>query len=166
MVSVPVNLRQFHDIIQTVMGWQNSHFFHFVISDIVYGPKILQEQDSSIHDFNVRLDALDLNPSAPLLYLYDFGDNWEHVIKLEQILEPDSSISCPTSLERETPCPPADGGGPRGSANMHDIAKDPEHENYWQIIEWLGDDFDPTLFNLKQVNRQLKRIKTNPPNKW
>jgi len=44
-------------------------------------------------------------------YNYDFGDNWEHEVLLEGIVEPDSNTKYPICLEGERACPPKDYGG-------------------------------------------------------
>lgn len=35
-------------------------------------------------------------------------------------------------------------------------SKHPEHEN---VIEWLGDEFDPDVFDLVETNDMLKRVR-------
>jgi hypothetical protein len=39
---------------------------------------------------------------------------------------------------------------------MLEIIKQPGHAEYESYLEWLGGDFDPTLFNLEEVNHLLK----------
>ena len=45
-------------------------------------------------------------------------------------------------------CPPEDGGGPYGYMNMLEIIKNPKYEGYEEIMEWLGDGFDPERFSV------------------
>jgi hypothetical protein len=47
-------------------------------------------------------------------YLYDFGDGWEHTIKIERIVEAEPGASYPRLLEASGRCPPEDVGGPSG----------------------------------------------------
>ena len=42
---------------------------------------------------------------------------------------------------------------------MLEILKQPKHEEYDNIIEWLGEEFDPEHFDKEAVNNILKRLK-------
>jgi len=33
--------------------------------------------------------------------------------------------------------------------------KDPDHERHNDLLEWIGEDFDPESFNLSEVNEML-----------
>jgi len=39
---------------------------------------------------------------------------------------------------------------------MLEILKQPDHEEYENYIEWLGDEFDPEYFNIDEVNGLLR----------
>ncbi len=47
----------------------------------------------------VRIGDLPLKPGASMVYLYDFGDNWEFDVKLERIDPPDRKVKKPAILE-------------------------------------------------------------------
>ena len=34
----------------------------------------------------------------------------------------------------------------------------PEQDGYLELLEWLGDDYDPEEFNLVSVNEELRRL--------
>jgi len=55
----------------------------------------------------------------------------------------------------EMKCPPEDCGGVWGYAEMLEILKQPDHEEYESNLEWLGDEFDPEYFNKDEVNKWL-----------
>jgi len=38
-----------------------------------------------------------------------------------------------------------------------DIIKNPKHEEYDSMIEWLGWDFDPEYFNRNEINALLEQ---------
>jgi len=45
-------------------------------------------------------------------YLYDFGDRWEHSVKVQDLVMPEAAhVRC---RARENACPPEDVGGPPG----------------------------------------------------
>jgi hypothetical protein len=47
-------------------------------------------------------------------YVYDFGDNWEHRIIVEQTGNTETGAKYPRFLGGERRCPPEDCGGPPG----------------------------------------------------
>jgi hypothetical protein len=49
-----------------------------------------------------------------LKYLYDFGDGWEHTIKIERLTDPEPGTFYPRLIEAKGRCPPEDIGGPWG----------------------------------------------------
>jgi hypothetical protein len=95
-------------------------------------------------------------PICLINYEYDFGDGWEHIIKLEKILTPNDKLQTPQCIAGKRNCPPEDCGGIWGYSDMLEILKQPEHKEYESYIEWLGDDFDPEYFNKDAINEMLK----------
>jgi Plasmid pRiA4b ORF-3-like protein len=49
-----------------------------------------------------------------LKYIYDFGDGWEHTIKVERLADPEPGTFYPRLTEASGRCPPEDVGGPWG----------------------------------------------------
>ena len=49
-----------------------------------------------------------------LKYLYDFGDGWEHTVKIDRIHEAVPGIAYPLLIAAVGRCPPEDVGGPWG----------------------------------------------------
>jgi hypothetical protein len=88
-------------------------------------------------------------------YEYDFGDGWEHDVILEKILEPDPKMKYPVCIAGKMSCPPEDCGGAWGYADMLEILKNPEHPEFQEFIDWLGDEFDPEAFDKDEVNEML-----------
>lgn len=37
-----------------------------------------------------------------------------------------------------------------------EIISDPSHEAHESMMEWLDDDFDPTAFDMEEVNKALQ----------
>ena len=83
--------------------------------------------------------------SAPrkLVYLYDFGDGWEHTIKVERLADPEPGVLYPRLIEISGRCPPEDCGGPWGYAELLDAIKDPKHKRHAELTEWIGEGFNP-----------------------
>jgi len=98
-----------------------------------------------------------------LIYEYDFGDGWEHTIKVEKILEPDAGVQYPVCLAGRRACPPEDCGGVWGYYEMLEAIQDPSHEMYEEYAGWLDADFDPEAFDVNKVNRALARWRSTQP---
>ncbi|HGJ8975539.1 TPA: plasmid pRiA4b ORF-3 family protein [Pseudomonas aeruginosa] len=159
-VAVPerITLSKLHQVIQAVMGWSDSHLHEFEIAgesygipDPDWGPPVVSEQRKTLTKV--------LYGSKAFRYVYDFGDNWEHRIKIERLLP---AIACPQVLyciDGANASPPEDVGGAPGYADFLDALADPEHPEYLDMLDWYGDTFDPTAFDRDDINQRLKRIK-------
>jgi len=89
------------------------------------------------------------NPTAN--YEYDFGDSWEHKIQLEKILPREKDVNYPRCIGGKRACPPEDCGGIWGYERLLEILKDPKHEEYEEMLEWVGGEFDPELFDADNI---------------
>lgn len=105
-------------------------------------------------------DAVTLGEVCPkvkskLTYEYDFGDGWDHTIEVQKIETPRPGVEYPACLAGKRACPPEDCGGVYGYAHMLEVAGDPEHEEYDDVIDWLDEGFDPEAFDIDEVNDML-----------
>ncbi len=102
-----------------------------------------------------RLSAVLGRTGAKMIYTYDFGDNWEHGIVLENQLAADPTAKYPICTDGQLACPPEDCGGIPGYYDLLEALADPNHERHEELCDWIGDDFDPMDFSVDSVNRQL-----------
>ncbi|HII84287.1 MAG TPA: plasmid pRiA4b ORF-3 family protein [Methanobacterium subterraneum] len=141
-------LRDLHHAIQDVMGWGNYHLHQFMVADPFSGNPITMEN----HDEETeKIEDWFAMESPYGRYIYDFGDNWEHILKLEVISRRDEKATYPQCTKGKRACPPEDCGGVGGYLEMLDILEDPEDEEYLETVEWLGEDFNPEKFNPEDV---------------
>lgn len=84
-------------------------------------------------------------------------DSWEHRVLVEKILPADPGAQYPVCLAGKRACPPEDCGGIWGYDEPLKIIRDPTHEEYQRMMEWLGDSFDPQEFDIDRVNGLLGR---------
>ena len=61
----------------------------------------------------------------------------------------------PLCIKGKRACPPEDCGGIFGYLGLLDILKDPEHPEYEDTVEWLGEEFDSEAFNIDETNEML-----------
>jgi hypothetical protein len=109
LVPADIKLGRLHDIIQTTMGWENYHLHQFIIGDDRYGIPDPEFPDNTKNETSVRLDKI-VKPGETFIYEYDFGDSWQHEIKIEKILPMDNQ-RYPVCLAGKRACPPEDCGG-------------------------------------------------------
>jgi len=93
------------------------------------------------------------------LYAYDMGDGWEHSIVLEGRLPMDPGTAYPVCTGGAGACPPEDCGGIPGFYELVDILADPKHERHEEMLEWVGEDYDPNAFSIEEVNDRLAPIR-------
>ena len=152
------SLHELHEIIQTTMGWEDIHMYAFVVEGEEFGnPKRGSQADYDSRF--VRLSDVVDEGHTRFRYDYDFGDDWEHVIEVENTLPAEPSVRYPRCVMGEHPCPPEDCGGPWGYAELLVKISDPEHVEHEDALGWVGDDFDPEEFDLDAVNDELRRLR-------
>jgi len=72
---------------------------------------------------------------ARIKYIYDYGDNWQHYIETEEIID-DYKSNKPTLLDGEGTAPPEDVGGVAGVSQFMQIINNPDDEDYEYMLEW------------------------------
>jgi hypothetical protein len=158
-IEVPLTLRldRLHLVIQAAMGWTNSHLYEILAGGVGWGMIDPDGGDGPLDARKARLiDAIE--DTKTLRYLYDFGDGWEHTIKVERLLDPEPGILYPRLIEVAGRCPPEDVGGPWGYAEFLDALNDPKHERHAEFKEWIADDFDPNLVDAQWLTEELAAL--------
>lgn len=100
-----------HYIIQIAMGWTDSHLHRFIIHGKHYGIAQIGGMGFSDDPRVVKLSDFGWQMRERFLYEYDFGDNWQHQIRVEAILTPESNCFYPVCISGKRACPPEDCGG-------------------------------------------------------
>ncbi|WP_158598257.1 plasmid pRiA4b ORF-3 family protein [Falsibacillus albus] len=90
-----------------------------------------------------------------LTYIYDFGDDWEHKILLEQCLD-EHEGPLPICIKGKGSRPPEDSGGMHHYQNMLKTLADPEadEDEKEDIQQWL-DFMEEEPFSLEETNQVL-----------
>jgi hypothetical protein len=154
-----ISLIELHDILQTVMGWDDYHLHQFRVGGVDYA--VPDPEEDQFYEYQaedetqVRLSDLDLRENDKFFYDYDFGDGWKHEILVEKILPQDERKRCPVCTDGRRACPPEDCGGPFGYAGFLEATRDPKHPEHKMWLEWIGGEFDPEAFDLEEVNKRL-----------
>ena len=149
-----------HVAIQDAMGWDDYHLHEFTLlspktgrkvkigipsdEDADFGWEVLAEWNQKIaHYFSLDNSKAD--------YVYDFGDGWEHSIKLEKILPRETGVAYPRCIGGKRACPPEDCGGIGGYAEFLEAIGDPANELHEDMLDWVGGSFDPDDFDPNDV---------------
>jgi hypothetical protein len=161
IVPETVTLAKLHAIVQAAIGWSDSHLHEFEIAGKHYG--IPDEEwdigEPRLDERRVRLKSFVEARVRRFTYTYDFGDHWEHLIVLEDLVASRQSGQRIVCTAGENACPPEDVGGEPGYPEFLAAIADSKHEQHAQMIKWIGYPFDPHAFDLNSVNQRLATIK-------
>ena len=145
-IEVPLGIRldRLHLVIQAAMGWTDSHLYEIRAGDVGWGVPDPDWGRGPLEARKARLvDVLEDGGVKTLKYLYDFGDGWEHTIKIERIADATPGVAYPRLVDVTGRCPPEDIGGPWGYGEFLKAIADPKHVRHEELTEWTGDAFDP-----------------------
>ncbi len=155
VVPASITLDRLHDVIQIVMGWADCHLHMFIIGNKRF-TEYPESKDDGLECGKYRLGALVKRKGRTFRYLYDFGDDWEHELILEESRYDNSELIMPLfCLEGERACPPDDVGGAPGYFEFCSALKDPAHEEHESCKEWCGGIYDSERFEIDFINWQL-----------
>lgn len=160
LIRASSSLSTLHSVIQAVMGWEDYHLYEFTKDGVRYGPTNLYDDldDVELESERKQLGTLFRQGEKTLIYLYDFGDGWQHTVTLEERLPPDLSLRRPKCIAGENACPPEDVGGPGGYMHYLEAVLDPQHEEHEEMLEWRGSGFHPSRFSIDEADAQLQRF--------
>ena len=148
-----MTLRDLHDAIQTSMGWEDAHLHDFEIAGERFGDPTTT--DDVINEARMALDQICRAGFVRFKYTYDFGDNWEHLIVVEDTVARVEGQRYPACVAGKRACPPEDSGGPYGYANLLAIRSDPSHPGHQEASQWFGEDFNPDEFSVLEADASV-----------
>jgi pRiA4b ORF-3-like protein len=155
VVSGDISLNELHDVLQVSMGWDDSHLHDFRNQQNRYGdPTLLEEV---IDESKTCLCQVAPRKGNRFIYTYDFGDNWEHDVLVEEI-DRSSASAMSRCIGGRNACPPEDCGGVFGYLHLLESRTDTNHPNHDEAREWVDDDFDPKRFDAAAINSLLMKL--------
>jgi hypothetical protein len=155
---------RFHLVIQEALGWENAHLFQFSPegwgSEPAIGLTGEWDEGNTVDCKKIKLSKIFTAPGQTYTYIYDFGDDWLHLLELEKITDEKSTKA--SLLDGEGRCPPEDCGGWPGYAQLKEVLADPKHPEHREMKEWLGlsprQKWDPAAFDLKRAKAAVGKI--------
>lgn len=160
-LAVPLTIRldRLHLALQAALGWTDSHLYAFRFGDVAFGVPDPEWGGGPLDARKTTLRAaIEDTGRKTFKYLYDFGDGWEHSIKVEKIEPGITNLGLPILVAATGRCPPEDVGGPPGYAEFLDALADPEHEQHEDVIRWAGGPFDPNTADTAAIDKDLDTL--------
>jgi hypothetical protein len=157
LVDSRSHLDHLHEVIQAAFGWWSYHLHEFDIGGERYGVPDPDDhwETPTVDEGFIRLDAVATEGSS-FVYLYDFGDGWDHRVTVEKVLPAPTDTPLPSCIGGRRACPPEDCGGPWGYKNLLAVLADPTHPEHRQRAEWIGRPFDPEAFDPSEFADNLR----------
>lgn len=161
-----------HVAIQDAMGWQDCHLHEFrthnpergIVDRIGIPDPEFPDERPSRAGWEVPLTEYfssdTLSEGASARYVYDFGDEWHHLVTFEDML-PGRSARSPRCVAGARACPPEDCGGVHGFEEFLSAIADPNHPEHAELKAWAGGAYDPAAFDPRRVtfDDPRKRLK-------
>lgn len=123
-LSSQMPLDELHLVIQSTFGWTDSHLHRFGSGTSVWDrtcevylcPFDVDEgeDEHGIPEDEVRLDEVLVDVGERLHYVYDYGDDWQHVVRLEAVLARPADAPRGWCTDGGRDAPPEDCGGIAG----------------------------------------------------
>ncbi len=137
VVDVPAaaTLAEIHELLQSAIGWTDSHLHEFTTEAHQDGPRYGPPDPDlgTLNDTTAQLRDL----PEKFVYLYDHGDGWTHDVRVLGVGA--DRPGCPYG---EGTCPPEDSGGPHGHAELLAVLADPTHPDHTRMRDWAGPQHD------------------------
>ncbi|GAB2623130.1 plasmid pRiA4b ORF-3 family protein [Pseudactinotalea suaedae] len=184
LLPTELPLPELHQVLQAAMGWQNSHLHSFARSGQTHWTSrprwVMDIPDEGIDEYRGELPETEAtlgtlleHPGDQATYLYDFGDDWEHL--LTALESPDGGASAvadltsPVLTDGAGVCPPEDVGGIPGYDELleHVAALErgePLEEWPEQVVRWAFGTLDvPEIraaltFDLAEYQAQVATV--------
>jgi hypothetical protein len=167
LVDPGITLPKLHKLIQAAMGWEDVHMHGFAkpvknerfwrVPSIRRFEKRTPQSLGEAANNETRFRVMDLlqEPKDKLLYMYDFGDDWEHVITLKAVLETDAPL--PHLLKAQCGCPPEDCGGPHGLGYWVSVWHNQNHEDHDVALDMFGD-HEPGCLDFEALQKAVTKL--------
>jgi hypothetical protein len=163
---VPDNFsfHHFHRIIQAAFGWSDIHLYEFAPkglgSEWVIAHPDTEPETAYNNSTRYKLRDYFERKGEKLIYTYDYGDCWEHLITFENVTVDLSKRA--TCIDGGGATPPENCGGTTGYEEFKLAVNDPIHKDYIRTREWSGitegEHWDVHAFNKERTVRILKSM--------
>ncbi len=168
-----LRLDELHRVLQEAFEWEGGHRHQFSVEGRVwedgsaagFGPGPVGEGPNPEPESKARLGQVLAAGGDRLEYVYDFGDSWEHMLVLEEIVEPAPGAPRARVIDGDRAAPLEDCGGVPGYEDLVTALAEPEKPDHTHRAEWYVEvygaspaDFDPARFDVESLDRAVRRV--------
>jgi hypothetical protein len=164
------SIADLHHFIQIAMGWEDIHLHRFIIHAQEYGIYRSGGIWFDSNAYQVKLHHFGFRRNEKFRYDYDFGDDWQHEIRVEAILPVEDKKVYPMCIAGKRAAPAEDCGGVEGYLEQQQAApietielfrelvsnemelRAGDREALQELLPWL----DLEHFDRRAVNRRLR----------
>ena len=160
-VRTSINLKALHSVIQAAIGWLDYHLWEFAAGGRKYGMLIPNDPDWNERIRNAattKLSALLNGGVREIGYIYDMGDNWQHLIIVEKLKAAETGALYPQFLGGERRCPPEDCGGIPGYYEFLENIASKQINERKAALDWYGGLYDPDEIGTRRITATLSRV--------
>jgi hypothetical protein len=168
LIAEGASFMDLHEAIQRAFGWGDDHLFEF--RELKGRRAIARGSHSDPFDDRgiPKADSLKVSPfltrvEKKCCYVYDFGDNWEHIVEFHGMVELPEKFRR-RLLDGARTCPLEDCGGVWGyyACCAAVGAIDPKEigigkQDLADRKEWVGDEWHPDEFDLAATKKRFDR---------
>lgn len=163
IVPAGLSFSQLAVILNEAMGWCGYHLFSFEFYHLgIHVEDNVEEYDDFGWSDYEREEADEtlidtyLDTEEWFTYIYDFGDDWQHRVTVEKILE-DYDKNYAQVLKYKGNTPYEDCGGIDEYYRILEILRNPDSPEYEEMKEWTEGNFC-TEYDMGCVNESLKNL--------
>lgn len=129
-----LTLAAVHHVLQAAYDWTDSHLHRFSVGGDTFDMgaewflceyDVEEGEDEGTPDADVTLDETLVEPGDVLHYVYDYGDNWDLTIRLEEVLPLTNDTPRARCVDGQRAAPPDDCGGLRDAEDLAQVVDDP-----------------------------------------
>jgi Plasmid pRiA4b ORF-3-like protein len=158
LVRSDSSIADLHLIVQVAFGWSDLHLHQFIIRGKRYGLSKIGGVFFSSDARKVRLSDFRFRVNERFRYEYDFGDLWEHQLRVEQKLPLDADRTYPVVVGGQRAAPPEDCGGPDNFLARCDAVPSETREEITHLVEAVE------AHDINAIRESLERL--GPLQQW
>jgi len=169
-----LRLDELHRVLQAAFEWEGGHLHQFSTekrtwdddgSAADFGPGPFSASPAPEPEGKTLLSQVLPAVGDRLHYVYDFGDSWEHVVMLDEIVEPAPGAPRARVVDGDRAAPLEDCGGVPGYEDLVTALADPENPDHTHLVEWYVEvyggspaDFDPAHVDIAALDQAVRRV--------
>ena len=156
-----------HVAIQDAMGWNDTHLHEFEVVPVSgkvirigmpgSDDELTAPERRPLKGWESKLSDYLTSPGQDFVYTYDFGDDWRHLLMLEQVQPMPAGSRFPKCVAGERASPPDDSGGPHSYPDFLEQILNRNHPEHSETLRWaksikrIKGKYDPEFFDERTV---------------